>query len=87
MACGFVAGLPEDVRQLLRAVSRMEALKLDQILSRARPVLKDNGVPSRSEACFGAVSQATQCFKCISPNHFGNDYQARRRLVFGLDDV
>lgn len=56
MACVFVAGLPKDVRQLLRAESRMDALKLDQILSRARAVLKDGGVPCRSEARFGAAS-------------------------------
>ncbi|XP_069972249.1 uncharacterized protein [Penaeus vannamei] len=55
MACVFVAGLPEDVYQFLRAGSRREALKLDQILSWAQTVLKDDGVPSRSEACFGAA--------------------------------
>ncbi len=36
------SGLPEEVRQLLRAGSRMEALYLDQILTRARAVIKDD---------------------------------------------
>ena len=33
LACAFVSGLPEGVRQLLRAGSRMEALDLDKILA------------------------------------------------------
>ncbi|MPC78693.1 hypothetical protein E2C01_073187 [Portunus trituberculatus] len=53
LACAFVAGLPEDVRQLLRAGSRMEALNLDQILARARAIFV---VPNRKQAWRGGIS-------------------------------
>ncbi|KAK8397100.1 hypothetical protein O3P69_004638 [Scylla paramamosain] len=42
LACAFVSGLPEEVRQLLKAGSSIEALDLDQILTRARAVIKDD---------------------------------------------
>ena len=41
LVCAFVAGLPESVRQLLRAGSRMDELPLIQILARARAVMTD----------------------------------------------
>ena len=41
LACAFVAGLPESVRQILRAGSRMEALSLEQLLTRARSIMAD----------------------------------------------
>ena len=42
LACAFVAGLPEDVRQILRAGCRVESLNLDQLLARVRAVLADH---------------------------------------------
>ncbi|MPC49068.1 hypothetical protein E2C01_042859 [Portunus trituberculatus] len=50
LACAFVAGLPEDVRQLLRAGSHMEALNLDQIIAWARVIVKDEATLGSSEA-------------------------------------
>ena len=41
LACAFVAGLPDTVKQLLRAGSRMDVLRLSHILRRARAVLTD----------------------------------------------
>ena len=41
LVCAFVAALPESVRQLLRAGSRMDELPLIQILARARAVMTD----------------------------------------------
>ena len=41
LACAFVAGLPDTVKQLLRAGSRMDELPLAHILTRARAVLTD----------------------------------------------
>ena len=41
LACAFVAGLPDTVKQLLRAGSRMDVLRLSHILTRARAVLTD----------------------------------------------
>ena len=40
-ACAFVAGMPDTVKQLLRAGSRMDELPLARILTRARAVLTD----------------------------------------------
>ncbi|XP_064106974.1 uncharacterized protein LOC135215948 [Macrobrachium nipponense] len=91
LACAFVAGLPERVRQLLRAGSRMEALDLEQILARARAVLKDD-LPSVSvETCFGATGSlgsvpvettVQKCHVCLGPNHFARDCLARNRRDF-----
>ena len=41
LACAFVAGLPDTMRQLLRVGSRMDELPLANILTRARAVLTD----------------------------------------------
>lgn len=46
MACAFVAGLLEDVHQLLRAGSRMEMMRVDQLLLRERAVLMDDSIPA-----------------------------------------
>ena len=43
LACAFAAGLPDSVRQILRAGSRMEALSLEQLLTRARSIMADDG--------------------------------------------
>ena len=51
LACAFVAGLPDTVKQLLRAGSRMDVLPIDQILTRARAVLADDvGVAASSSS-------------------------------------
>ena len=89
LACAFVAGLPEGVRQLLRAGSRLETLDLDQILARARAVLKDEGtVGSSPEACFGATAKpsegtraaALRCYMCGGPNHLARDCLTRHTV-------
>lgn len=57
LVCAFVAWLPEDVRQLLRAGSRMEALNLDQVLPRARTMIRNERVPGSSAACLVSVGR------------------------------
>ncbi|KHJ40057.1 hypothetical protein D918_09885 [Trichuris suis] len=42
VACAFVSGLPDNVRQPLRAGARMEDLSLNQILTRARAIIADD---------------------------------------------
>ena len=88
LACAFVAGLPEDVRQLLRAGSRMESLELGQILARARAVIRDDGPCQPAAACLGAgcpgagsspAAVSNLCFECGGPNHLARDCLARRR--------
>lgn len=89
LACAFVAGLPEEVRHLLRAGSRMEALDLDQILTRARAVIKDDDATASSETSLGAMTSPgteqcaavtrQRCFVCGGPNHVARDCLARHR--------
>lgn len=43
LACAFTAGLPDTVRHILRAGSRMEALSLVDLLARARSIMADEG--------------------------------------------
>lgn len=57
LACAIVIWLPEDVRQLLRAGSRMEALNLDQVLPRARTMIRNDSVPGSSDACLVSVGR------------------------------
>ena len=88
LACAFVEGLPEDIRQPLRAGSRMEALDLNQILSRARAVIRDDSPFGSSEAClratasYGAttcVAAAKQrCYMCGGLNHLARDCLAHQ---------
>ena len=42
MICAFVSGLLQNVRQLLRASSRMQTMTLKQLLTRASTVMTDN---------------------------------------------
>ena len=50
LACSFVAGLPEAVRQVIRAGSRAESLDLASVLARARAVLSDDRVAAAAAA-------------------------------------
>lgn len=70
LVCAFVAGLLEEVRQLLRAVAGMEAFDLDQILTRARVVIKDGSAMASSETILGAIT---------SPNHDARDCLERQQ--------
>ena len=88
LTCAFVAGMPEDVRQILRAGSRMEDLTLPQILERSRAVMADKGQIGAANVCFGASGAAREpraeatglrCYACGGPNHFARDCRARQR--------
>ena len=50
LRCAFVAGLPEVVRQTLRAGSRAEGLDLASVLTRARALLGDQRVTASAAA-------------------------------------
>ena len=41
MCCAFMAGLPDRLKQILRAGARMGSLTLDEVVDRARAVMKD----------------------------------------------
>ena len=85
LVCAFVAGLPESVKQLLRAGSRIDELSLIQILARARAVLTDESgvaaVTTPASAVRGNAGvqeravPATQlrCYACNEMNHLARD--------------
>ena len=45
LGCAFLAGLPDDASRILRASSRLNELRLDELLARARNILKDDTEP------------------------------------------
>lgn len=90
LTCAFVAELPDSVRQLLRASSRIETLVLEEVLARARAVMNED------QACVGTGAVAAgvryearsqqpnkrdlrTCFECGEPNHIARDCLLRRR--------
>ena len=89
LACAFVAGLPESVRQLLRADSRMETLDLPQILARARSVVRDHSGGGVQEVCLDAgtgnpeTGPDQRCFVCNGVNHFARECLARQDIYSG----
>ena len=82
LACGFVAGLPDTVKQLLRAGSRMDELPIDQILTRARAVLADDVGVAEMTGAGASVKRANStllCYQCNQPNHLARDCLLRRK--------
>lgn len=82
LTCAFVAGLPDSVRQALRASSRMESLSLVEILARARAVMVDHCVPiaaAQVATSVRGVSSPQLCYECHQPNHVARDCLLRRR--------
>lgn len=91
LSCAFVAGLPESVRQTLRASSRMETMDVGEILQRARAVMVDEPVvvgavrsrcgPTTLHQRAPVSSESSGCFECGFPNHRARD--CLRRLSRG----
>ena len=87
LACAFVAGLPDTVKQLMRARSRMDELPLAHILARA--VLTDEvgvaaAVSAMTVAAGASVKRADAtsellCFQYKQPNHLARDCLLRRK--------
>ncbi|KAK4310299.1 hypothetical protein Pmani_018118 [Petrolisthes manimaculis] len=83
LLCAFVAGLPDTVRQLLRAGTRLEAMKLDQVLDRARVLLREeSSTAAAAQMRWGATRsrdspptrrQDFTCYNCGQPNHLARD--------------
>lgn len=60
LGCAFVAGLMDEISQLLQATSRMDELLMEQLLTRARAICKESepviaAATARTDG--GAVSQ------------------------------
>ena len=75
LVCAFVAGLPDAVRQTIRAGSRAEDLGLAGVLVRARAVLSDERV---------AAAAAAQCRRAAAPPGGGTPAGRRTALESAL---
>lgn len=87
LSCAFVAGLPDTVRHLLRAGTRLEAMKLEQVLERARVLLREeSSTAAAARSKWGATYSGAQtrnslptrkqdftCYNCGMPNHLARD--------------
>lgn len=96
MACAFVSGLPQRVRQQLRASARMDTMTLDQLRARARAILvegREPGDPTVAAArrpCADAEELIADqsggnvvCYKCAGPNHLAKDCMQGRTARTG----
>ncbi|KHJ42593.1 zinc knuckle [Trichuris suis] len=84
--CAFIAGLPESVRQLLRAGTRLEDLSLSQVLARAGAVLTQERPVDMGGTCLAAKqigptvnASERRCFACVELNHIAKDCRTPRR--------
>ena len=91
LACAFVAGLPDAVRWILRAGTRLESLTLEEMLQRTRMVMEedrdDAGAVAVGRSRGGFVVRGQQrrpgdrnfvCFECGEPNHIARNCSRRR---------
>lgn len=76
LACAFVAGLPEAVRQLIRAGSRAESLDLVNVVARARAVLSDDRVAAAAAAAAGVTVRGSNGSR---PDPRGYEARSQRR--------
>lgn len=92
MVCVFVRGLPDRVKRLLRSSSRVDNLTLEELLSRARALMKDEvevGEPVVAAAQPARITQPPvstvradyKCYKCNGLNHFVRDCVQRRQTT------
>ena len=92
ITCAFISGLPQRAQELLRASSRMDTLPFDDIVSRARAILMDDGEAVGLE--LAAVTQQPReviqpakqencvvCHKCSGVNHMAKDCLLGRQPV------
>ena len=90
MTCAFMSGLPQHVRQLLRASSWMDTMNVEQLLTRARAIMTDDGGCEVSAAASvgqphsdAEIPSSIQCsgtvicYKCSGPNHMARNCMAR----------
>lgn len=87
-ACAFVAELPTYLKQLLCVSSRMEAMTLDQIVARARAIMKDDisaaePVAAAAQLPYKVIEQRMRrkitCFRCDGQNQLLSGCLSQRR--------
>ena len=89
IACAFVAGLPEEVRRMLRSSSRMDDLTTIQILARARALMIEERINGTDDKFAVAAIKSidsrlledqtkSTCYECKLPNHFARDCHLRK---------
>lgn len=91
LTCAFIAGLPQTVQQSLRTGCRVESMRLDELLVRARAALADSNVVYSDARASAAVPAATavsgeqrrarRCFNCNGANHLARDCLLKRALA------
>lgn len=85
LRCAFVAGLPDVVRQTLRASARIESMRTEEVVSRARALLsEERGVACAAQACereiaAAASQRSVRCSECGMPNHVARNCLSRGR--------
>lgn len=78
LSCAFVAGLPESVRQTLRAGARMEEMDLHQIVARAGAVIVDDATSVCAAGTAKVGRPLRVCYECGQPNHIARNCLQRR---------
>ena len=101
LGCAFVAGLPDSVKQMLRAGARMESLTLSEIVDRSRAVLREEcnvsqaaaaalvrrGTGDRSQGPNIGRRERGPCFLCGRSGHIARDCTTRGGGVGGARGV
>jgi len=71
--CAFIQGLPTDVSARLRAGCCLADLSLEQLVEKARAIIKTEG-----QQCFAAIDKAVgvksvTCYKCLKVGHLSRN--------------
>lgn len=89
LTCGFIAGLPAHVKQLLCASSRMEDMNTNQLLDLAQAIMKDQIATEEMVAATispgGADKhpnvkrrESMRCYQCSGWNQLARDCPVQR---------
>ena len=88
LECVFLAGLTDDISRLLRACSRLDELRINELLARTRKILNDTEMvpaaarttetPSKrqhaaSDSAVPRPRESPRCYRCGGPNHYSRD--------------
>ena len=90
MKCAFVSGLPENIKLQLRAACSMKAMKLEEVVERARSLMRSSEMclsadlkqPSRSAEVKHSshfVEKQIRCYNCQGFGHISRDCRQEKR--------